>query len=483
MKKRTRKASGSFTVTAFVAAILILLPLGLYAFEVARLNLAAFQLRVATDAAALAAASYMQNVKFDDSKEREKAKQAALEYVKRNVVTGVSLLSASLSNSVQEDNPESGKSTFDLIFNKDMSVTAVAAFGLQPAFAKFLGLESVPVRVNSTAGPAGLIGDICIIVDLSGSMSVSTKSVVYKRKFDGTQLTHSIAKNSTVSPNFGESGSTYVVPDPATTDFTRSEKLKGLANAPDDVKLAALVEAKLGNLENAGIYESSHANLSPLAKYNLVPGPGYQDEYQKLALSAIQPLSDEKDVLADFLTTVGANPEAHFSLVTFSTNVSGAEGHDEYSTRSNFRLPQVDLNKNDSRAEDVNTALGPAPSFNSTATGDAMLKAIKILNGDQHREGVQKTIVLLTDGLANHGSSPTAAAKLANKSDIKLFTVGFFHSKKAQSSGNALLNNLVATAGNGSKNYFAPDVPTLKEVLHSIANGDVSLMNRQVLED
>lgn len=482
MKIECRKTSGSFMVTAFVSAILVILPLGLYAFEVARLNLAAFQLRVATDAAALAGAIYMQDVNFDDPNERSKAKEAALAFLKRNLVSGVSLANTQVSQSVEQDSPISGGSSFDLHFNKDSTVTAVAAFGLQPAFAKFLGLDSVPVRVNSTAGPGGLIGDICIVVDLSGSMEFGTRSVIYGRSFSGGKLRHSIAGNTSVPPSFGEVDSEFVIPDPNTLDFTRAEKFKKFANAPFQVKLAALVEAKRGNLESIDKYKKGRADRSVLADFNFIPEPGYQDEYQKLALSAVQPLSDEKDVLADFLQRVGVNPDAHFSLITYSTGVSTREGHDSYSTRAGFRHPRVDLNNSQGRSEDINAALAPAPTFRSTATGDAVLEAIKMLNGDQHRAGVQKSIVLLTDGMANHGSDPIKAAKLAGQKDIKLYTVGFFHTKYSQTDGKKLLNNMVAAAGNGSKNYFAPDIPTLKEVLHSVANGDVSLINKPPVE-
>lgn len=478
MKNTTRKQNGSFIVTTVAAAIMIVLPLGLYAFEVARANLASCQLRVATDSAALAAASYLQNVNFDSTAEQTKAKEKALRFIQRNLVAGSSLKDARISSNVQQDSPGAGASTVDFIFNKDNTVTAVAAFGLEPAFGAFLGIKSVPVRVNSTAGAGGLEGDICIIVDVSGSMSEDSTSVVFKRSFAGGKLSHSIAGASTTPSSFGPSvQNSFLVPDPKKVDFNKTQHLKSLQNASDEAKLAALVEAKLGNLENATVYAKSHADVSALKELNFTPTPGCQDDYQRLALGATQPLADEKDVLSSFIEDVSQN-DAHFALVTFSQSVSTNEGHDNFETRKGFRLPQVDLNKENGRGNDVNTALEATPTFSSTNTGDSVLKAISILNGNQHRQGVQKTIVLLTDGLANTGSSPIVASRLAKESSIKLLTVGFFHSDFAMRSGKPLLNQMVATCGNGSKAFFAPDIPTLKEVLSSISQGDVSLINR-----
>lgn len=480
IRARARNQKGSFIVSTMVSALLIVLPLGLYAFEVARTNLAAFQLHVATDAAALAAASFLQYADFHNQNDRKKAKDVALKFLQQNLVTGVSLQNAAFSSTVQQDNPAGGASTFDLSFNdEDKTVTAVAAFGLQPAFATFLGISSLPIRVNSSAGSGGMVGDICVVVDLSGSMGHSSRSVAFTRQDNGNKVTHSIVATSTLPPAFQSNYPVNnIVPDPSAVDFTKSKLMQSLQNAPAEVKLAALVEARLGHLENSAVYESSHANLSALSKTNLVPGPGYQDDYQRLALSQTLPLADAKDALATFVQMTESSPGAHFSLVTYSTNVSGSEGHDSFSTRNSFKHPQVDLNKENARGQDITEALAPAPTFGSTNTGDAVMKAVSMLEGGQHRNGAPKTIILLTDGVANAGMDPVEASKEAGKKGVKLMSIGFFHNEVAMRVGRPLLNSMVASAGNGSKAFFAPDVPTLHQVLEGIANGDPSLINR-----
>lgn len=478
MAKSGRNENGSLIVTTATAALMIILPLGLYAFEVARAQLAACQLKVATDSAALAAANFLKDTDFDSAVERAKAKEKALLFLRRNLVTGVSLENASQSKSVQSDNPASGKSSFDLIFNKDHSVTAIAAFGLQPAFSSFLGINSVPVRVNSSAGTPGLEGDIAVVVDLSGSMAFNSQSVTFVRHMSAGKLLHTIKDRSNTPPAFGTSTHAFAIPDPNDVDFSKTKKMQSLQNAPYNVKLAAIIEAKLGNLENSQIYEKSNADKSEFAKSGLQPGPGYQEDYQRLALTKVQPLADEKDVLAEFVGNVSQNPDAHFSLVTYSSKVSDSEGQTDFSKKDSYRHPEVNLNKEEGRSQEVLEALAPSPAYGATNTGGAVLRAIEILNGKEHREGVSKTILLLTDGAANTGPSVETAALAAKKSNVKLMAVGFFHNSYALTTGKPILYSMVAKAGNGSKAFVAPNIPTLKEMLASISQGDVSLINR-----
>ncbi len=50
--------------------------------------------------------------------------------------------------------------------------------GLAPTFGRFLGIGTIPVHLRSTAGGAGLHGDLVLVVDLSESMTYASKSII-----------------------------------------------------------------------------------------------------------------------------------------------------------------------------------------------------------------------------------------------------------------------------------------------------------------
>jgi hypothetical protein len=283
------------------------------------------------------------------------------------------------------------------------------------------------------------------------------------------------------------------------------------------VQVAALVEAKAGNLENASIYHSSGADLCGLENY-ITPGPGFQDDYQRIALGATQPLSATKACLANFLDGAsGAHSNVHVGLVTFSSSVSRTnlqspkDSYDTYSTRSNFQLPNVELSQDSSKTADLVTALGPTPAFAQTNIGGAIRAATAMLTGTGHRKSVSKTIILLTDGRPNEPNNDyysglnaaKDAAQEAGKNGIRIYAVGFLWTKYAQQKDTTLAQNPGITAvaqdqslaqealsaivdaankagstGNlGSRSFIAPDAPTLTNILDGIGNGEVALVN------
>lgn len=479
-QSKTRKNNGSIVTLVLAAATMIVLPLGLYSFEVSRLCLAQAQLRSATDAAALAAAQLIAQGVDDEAAVQKKAIEAGFNFFKRNMVASTLLSDSKVSASVGSDNPETGKATFNITFDANRRVHADASFGLQSAFSGMLGIATHTVRAGSLAGASGMEGDVVLVVDMSGSMGNATQSVVVSRFVHPVtgKLTHKIVGNTNIPPAFGRYNSPTVVPDPKTVDWSKSPKFSQLQNAPESVKIAALLEAKEGHLEDGNIFKSSHADQSDLSNY-IQPGRGYQAEFQKLALQSIEPLNSQKEAINQFLQDMQGSQDVHVSLVTYASEVStGMDMKDNYETTKDHHLPMVNLNKNESRIDQIMDAINPAPTFDNTNTGGAVLEAVSILTGSAHRENAAKTIVLLTDGKPNVGPDPYAAAKIAGQKGIKLYTVGFFRTAAAQNGGPQVLNNMVANAGNGSKAFLAPDIPTLKDALEKISKGVPSLINQ-----
>ncbi|MBX9695569.1 MAG: VWA domain-containing protein, partial [Cyanobacteria bacterium] len=419
MKRSTkyeRKRNQGFIVIATYLGFLFLLPLGLYAFEIARIYLCQNQLRAVTDAAALAGATYLadpSNADLQPAEALKKAKEVALLYIKRNGAASCSLKDAELSESVDKDEPKAGKSSCDLLYDEDKKiVTAKAVLGVEPAFGRFLGISAVPVHAQSHAGVGKLEGDVVIVFDLSRSMGFATKSVWIERSYDPItkKLTHKIKKSLRTNTSAKDTLPAFpnkrfdVVPDPAYADFSVSPKLKGLANASIETKLAALVEAKDGHLETQQAFETSHSNDTELPQY-IRPEPGFQDDYQKIALAATQPLADAKTALNEFIAKLSTYKSTHISLVSFSSGVSRTnnekDSYDSFSTRTNFQLPNIELSSGNNKCTDVTSAINPSPVFGETNTGDAIEAATKMLQGSGHRKSVAKSIVILTDGRPN----------------------------------------------------------------------------------
>lgn len=299
-----------------------------------------------------------------------------------------------------------------------------------------------------------------------------------RRSYDAANknISYEILESSKKAPSFGFEEDAQVYPLPELAPFALGDHLNVLAAAPDSVKLAGLVEAKLGNLENQAVFEASGAAFGPLGKY-LQPGPGYKSDYQKIALTQVQPIYDEKVAVKQFINRLAGENNAHLGLVSFSERASGPVNYkDSFSSSSAFGYPHVELNASTDNKQLVMDTIDPAILFLGTNTSAGIEGGVKMLDGPQHRKSVPKTIILLTDGLPTTGS-PKAAATLAGKSGIRIMAVGFFHTPEASRSGPSTLKTIVSACGNGSKMYIAPDLPALQEVLKKIGNGDVALAN------
>lgn len=477
---KMRSGKGSIVVLVLSLAIMVILPIGLYGFEIARLFLAQAQLRSACDAAALAGALIMSKESAGTEAEKKaKAKEAALAFFRRNLVVSGSLADAMISSNVRNDSPTQGKSTFDLDFESDGRVRALASFGLASAFGGMLGINSNTIRANSLAGHGGLEGDVIIVVDLSGSMGAKSQSVIFSRAYNVVtkKIDYKISDPVGGTAIFGPTGIESAIPVPSQVDFSKDPLFAPLQHAPISVKTAALVEAKLGNLESEDAFRASHNDRAELATY-LKPQDGFQEAYQKIAMRAVEPLSSEKAALQDFLSSSDGS-DMHAALVTYAQDVSsGNDRKDNYKTKSGHKLPIVNLNKDNARLGDVVDAINPSPLFNSTNTGGALLQAASMFENNGHRESAPKTIVLLTDGMPNYGPKLEDVTPVLAKKGIRVLTIGFFFTPYSQEEGPKVLNTLVAKVGNGSRAFIAPDVPKLKDALRRISNGTPTLVNQ-----
>lgn len=189
-------ASGQLSVVIGFLA-LIILTVGLLSFEIGRLNLADQQLQNAVDAAALtAAATLASESNSDPTTAHNDAIQTALNLFKQNQVMGSTLTNTTIvSNS--GTNPGVGNATIYFQFLNPVThavenissptakiVNIQAAFGLQPAFAHFLGINNTVITAQSSGAVPKL--DIVVCFDISGSMDDQTPVTIVKRQWDST---------------------------------------------------------------------------------------------------------------------------------------------------------------------------------------------------------------------------------------------------------------------------------------------------------
>ncbi len=491
-----RCQSGTFLVLTVVAAVMVILPLGIYAFELARLHLSHNQLQHATDSAVLAGAGIMFNPsEMTQEEKRNRAKAVALELLKQNTVLGVSLSTVHHSASFATDNPGAGQGSFELLIDESNHLcTANVVVGVQPAFGAFLGINSAPVRASSSAGTKKLAGDIVLVLDISGSMGSASKTLRFERVKVGQSITYlQVEKlsfqgnkiNNATFPAFMK-GPGVEVPNPDFADFSAGELLNRVANAPSEIKLAALIEAKLGNLENPEVFVTSGAS-SVLGSF-LPPQPGYQNDYQKVALDNIEPLSRTVDAVQGFVSAFNGT-EVHMGLITFGRTVS--QGEDAINslsirTKKDFKMPHVNLSTADDKIETVVSAVETTPwqPILGTRTGPALLAGLNMIQGAGHRSGVERTIILLTDGMptrpgpfAKAKRRAIEAAEAVGKSGVKLYSIGFFHKGRSKKTGPKVLRRMDEAAGPDAKFFEASSTQELSDILNSIVQGNVALIN------
>ncbi len=486
-------------VVASIVSFFVLLPLGLLAFEVSRLFLAQAQLRNAVDAAALAGVSAMNDADINAATQSQaqidaRVKAIALKLFRRNVVVSNLLQSAVQSSSVDTDNLEEGKASFDLVIDSaNNQVTAKAAFGLKPAFSNFLGLNTATIRANSKGGFKGLSGDVAVVVDISDSMTLGTgvngqgSYIVnrsYKKKVEsGYKLTYKVAKAGTskTPPALGTDGNhLHAIPNPSLVDFKNNSILSFLESAPFDVKLAALFEAKRGTLNSEKQYFKKHVDEGVLGDPNSVyskmildkvkAGVDFRAGFQEAALPFVHPLADAKQDASKFITELTAkNPEVHVGLIGFAPYAGGnpkrgkyVDGQDKFDnyteSATKQSVPVVRLDKAQNKSKEALDAIATATTFEGTNTTDALRVAKNMLTGSEHRAGVPQTIVLLTDGIPTSGGYKKLA-KECGEAGINIQIIGFFHTGYAAKGGPRVCRKIVKAAGGSSQFYPAAYEP------------------------
>lgn len=203
MVKRFIKSDSGQSMVVLVAVItlLILFPIGLFSFEVNRIESCRQQLRAACESAALAAAATLASQdNLDPVEAQTEATQTALTSFQSNSVIGTALRSAILGSSAV-DAPSAEQSSLFIEFldpnNNNRPVTlgdpagkivrVTANYGLKPAFGHFLGMGTVPLHVTNSGGVPDL--DVVLCFDVSGSIDDQTLVSFVKREWTGAAAT------------------------------------------------------------------------------------------------------------------------------------------------------------------------------------------------------------------------------------------------------------------------------------------------------
>ncbi len=190
--KRSQKGISTI-VLGTVIGVFVLFVCGLFGFEVNRIELAREQLASAADAAALAgAATLASSNDTDTATAQTQAMNTALTTFQQNSILGTSLADAYTAGSTG-DNPGANNASIFVQFldpnnnNQPVSlgdangkiVQVTAAFGLQPSFGKFLGLNQLPIYQTSQGGVPEL--DVVLCFDVSASIDDQTPVTFVKR--------------------------------------------------------------------------------------------------------------------------------------------------------------------------------------------------------------------------------------------------------------------------------------------------------------
>jgi hypothetical protein len=207
LRGRQRTARGHLSLVALMIIGFALIPLGLFGYEATMAREQFNQLQAATDAAALAAATFLngpQNIDLDST-----TQNIGLHYFQLNRVSLSSLSTAAQVDDALKESPEAGKSAFTLTIDKDAkTVTAKSAFGLKPSILSFLGV--FPLHAISVAGPGrSTLGDVCLVFDLSGSMFYGTqrnRAVYYQRHYIRPRLALETVTDSVTVKDFKADG-------------------------------------------------------------------------------------------------------------------------------------------------------------------------------------------------------------------------------------------------------------------------------------
>lgn len=194
LNKRSKQGQ-MIVILCMVIAVLVLLTIGTFSFEITRVESARNQLRAATEAAALAGAASLAGSDITDTMSAHRqAVNTALQMFQQNNVVGVALNTATTAGS-PDTIPGIEKSAVYIEFldpnnnnvvvqmgnpaGKVLRVTGI--FGLNPAFASFLSLPAVTLQTQALGGVPDL--DIVVCFDVSGSIDDQSLVTFVKRQW------------------------------------------------------------------------------------------------------------------------------------------------------------------------------------------------------------------------------------------------------------------------------------------------------------
>lgn len=187
----------SLTMLILGLAFVIMPIIGLFAFEIGRLQIAHQELQNVTDAAALAAVATLTcEENTDPAAAHQDAIDTAVNLFKQNSIIGTQLTNTTISGSLNASaEPGEAKLYFEFIDPVTHNVVSMndpngkvvkvySVFGATPAFGPFLGLSKF--AVTSIAFGAVPTLDLVLCFDTSGSIDDQTPVTFVKRSWDAT---------------------------------------------------------------------------------------------------------------------------------------------------------------------------------------------------------------------------------------------------------------------------------------------------------
>lgn len=209
--RQNRNKGQAVIVMGMAIALLFLLAVGLYAFELNRLEVARQQLQSACEAAALAgAATLAGSDEKDPYAAHANAMATALHEFQQNSVAGTSLggaeqsVSANVSPAPGESNiyiefldPHNNNAPVQQGDSNGKIVKVYGALGFQPAFGKYLGLGNLPLRSVASGGVPQL--DVVLCFDVSASIDDQTPVTFVRRQWNSSKNKIDYIKTPTAS--------------------------------------------------------------------------------------------------------------------------------------------------------------------------------------------------------------------------------------------------------------------------------------------
>ncbi len=186
-------------VLVMLIAVFVLLAIGVFSFELNRVEVARQQLRSACEAASLAgAATLASSDNTDTTAAQTSAINTAANVFRENSIIGYSLQAATITYSNPHDPASTQSSVYIELQDPNNNNAAVALgdprgktvkvwgnFGLLPAFGSFLGLGNVPIHGSSSGGVPSL--DVVLCFDVSASIDDQTVVTFVRREWNPVQ--------------------------------------------------------------------------------------------------------------------------------------------------------------------------------------------------------------------------------------------------------------------------------------------------------